>query len=180
MREEVQESKKVQWFPWSLGPKVPGSQGPRYLKLRFKYELDSKEGPSYLHYISSTKYCLYIMIKQKLHLFLGSFVIRGAQSFSIPGFFENILILYLKYSFAIFLFSSMPITQSNGVPQELTKKQRRVLNLLMNKNIIKVVTVSSIQLNMLNFMETRFLFFLLFLTRLLSPGTLISCLLLNL
>ena len=45
----------------------------------------------------------------------------------------------------------------------------------MNKNIIKVVTVSSIQLNMLNFMETRFLFFLLFLTRLLSPGTLISC-----
>ena len=25
---------------------VPGSQGPRYLKLTFKYELDSKEGPS--------------------------------------------------------------------------------------------------------------------------------------
>ena len=46
MREEVQESKKVQWFPWSLGSKVPGSQGPKYLKLRFKYEIDSKEGPS--------------------------------------------------------------------------------------------------------------------------------------
>ena len=25
---------------------VPGSQGPRYLKVTFKYELDSKEGPS--------------------------------------------------------------------------------------------------------------------------------------
>ena len=26
--------------------KVQGSKGPRYLKLSFKYELDSKEGPS--------------------------------------------------------------------------------------------------------------------------------------
>ena len=26
------------------GSKVQGSQGPRYLKLTFKYELDSKEG----------------------------------------------------------------------------------------------------------------------------------------
>ena len=25
---------------------VPGSKGPRYLKVIFKYELDSKEGPS--------------------------------------------------------------------------------------------------------------------------------------
>ena len=33
--------------PRSMGPKVPGSQGPRYLKLIFKYELDSKEGPSF-------------------------------------------------------------------------------------------------------------------------------------
>ena len=32
--------------PRSKGPKVQGSQGPRYLKLKFKYELDSKEGPS--------------------------------------------------------------------------------------------------------------------------------------
>ena len=30
----------------SEGPMVPGSQGPRYLKVIFKYELDSKEGPS--------------------------------------------------------------------------------------------------------------------------------------
>ena len=45
MREEVQESQgpRVQR---SRGPKVPGPQGPRYLKLTFKYELDSKEGPS--------------------------------------------------------------------------------------------------------------------------------------
>ena len=27
-------------------PKVQGFQGPRYLKVTFKYELDSKEGPS--------------------------------------------------------------------------------------------------------------------------------------
>ena len=44
-REEVQESQGPR-VPSSRGPKVPGSQGPRYLKLTFKYELDSKEGPS--------------------------------------------------------------------------------------------------------------------------------------
>ena len=32
--------------PRSKGSKVQGSQGPGYLKLIFKYELDSKEGPS--------------------------------------------------------------------------------------------------------------------------------------
>ena len=30
----------------SQHPKVQGSQGPRYLNVIFKYELDSKEGPS--------------------------------------------------------------------------------------------------------------------------------------
>ena len=34
--------------PRSKGSKVQGSQGPRYLKVTFKYELDSKEGPSCL------------------------------------------------------------------------------------------------------------------------------------
>ena len=36
-----------------VSPKVQGvhgSQGPRYLKLTFKYELDSKEGPSCYNY----------------------------------------------------------------------------------------------------------------------------------
>ena len=33
----------------SKGSKVKGSQELRYLKLTFKYELDSKEGPSYLN-----------------------------------------------------------------------------------------------------------------------------------
>ena len=37
MREEVQESK---------GQGFPRTQGPKYLKVTFKYELDSKEGPS--------------------------------------------------------------------------------------------------------------------------------------
>ena len=32
--------------PRSQGPKVQGSHGPSYLKVTFKYELDSKEGPS--------------------------------------------------------------------------------------------------------------------------------------
>ena len=41
-REEV----KKLTFPGSEGPRVPESKGPRYLKVVFKYELDSKEGPS--------------------------------------------------------------------------------------------------------------------------------------
>ena len=49
-REEVQESQGPR-VPKSRGPKVPGFQGPRYLKLKFKYELDSKEGPSCLFMI---------------------------------------------------------------------------------------------------------------------------------
>ena len=48
-REEVQESQGPR-VPRSRGPKVPGSQGPRYLKLTFKYELDSKEGPSCFYF----------------------------------------------------------------------------------------------------------------------------------
>ena len=44
-REEVQESQG----PGSKGSKFQVSQVPRYLKVKFKYELDSKEGPS--HYL---------------------------------------------------------------------------------------------------------------------------------
>ena len=44
-RGEVQESQGPR-VPRPRGPKVPGSQKPRYLKLTFKYELDSKEGLS--------------------------------------------------------------------------------------------------------------------------------------
>ena len=39
-REEIQESKGTK------GPNVQGSHGPSYLKVTFKYELDSKEGLS--------------------------------------------------------------------------------------------------------------------------------------
>ena len=46
MYEEVLEEGRGPRVPRSRGPKVPGSQGPRYLKVTFKYELDSKEGPS--------------------------------------------------------------------------------------------------------------------------------------
>ena len=44
-REELQESQGPR-VPKSRGPKVPGSKGLRYLKVTFKFELDSKEGPS--------------------------------------------------------------------------------------------------------------------------------------
>ena len=36
-------------------PKVPSSKGPRYLKVIFKYELDSKEGP-YCYVIIQVSY----------------------------------------------------------------------------------------------------------------------------
>ena len=36
--------------PKSKSPKVKGSEGPSYLKVTFKYELDSKEGPSCYQY----------------------------------------------------------------------------------------------------------------------------------
>ena len=48
-REEVQESQ---------GPEVLGSQGPRYLKVTLKYELDSKEGPSCSTLCASTVYAI--------------------------------------------------------------------------------------------------------------------------
>ena len=49
--EEVLEKGKGPRVPRSKGSKVPWSKGPRYLKLTFKYELDSKEGPSCFHVI---------------------------------------------------------------------------------------------------------------------------------
>ena len=47
-REEIQESKGTK------GPKVQGSHGPIYLKVTFKYELDSKEGPSCYFFFSNS------------------------------------------------------------------------------------------------------------------------------
>ena len=54
--EEVLEEGRGPRVPRSKGskvqgPKVPGTQGPKYLKLKLKYELDSKEGPSCYHYV---------------------------------------------------------------------------------------------------------------------------------
>ena len=49
-RGKRSKSPKIQGFQ---GPWVSGSQGPRYLKLTFKYELDSKEGPSCFIFISA-------------------------------------------------------------------------------------------------------------------------------
>ena len=48
--EEVLKEGKGPRVPRSKGSKVQGSQGPRCLKLTFKYELDSKEGPSCFSY----------------------------------------------------------------------------------------------------------------------------------
>ena len=44
--DKYEEEGRGPRVPRSRGPKVPESQGPGYLKLTFKYELDSKEGPS--------------------------------------------------------------------------------------------------------------------------------------
>ena len=46
-QEEVRGCKrKYEMLEEGKGPRVPRSQGPRYLKVTFKYELDSKEGLS--------------------------------------------------------------------------------------------------------------------------------------
>ena len=57
MLEELSQGPR---FPRSRGPKVPGSQGPKYLKLKFKYELDSKEGPSC--------FLLSLLVRMKIYL----------------------------------------------------------------------------------------------------------------
>ena len=63
------------------GPKVqesegPRSKGPRYLKVTFKYELDSKEGPSCRFCFSfSTMFSLFALFytgKTRLHTNFGS------------------------------------------------------------------------------------------------------------
>ena len=55
--KEVLEEGRGPRVPRSKGSKVKGSQGPRYLKLTFKYELDSKEGPSCLVYKGYCRVC---------------------------------------------------------------------------------------------------------------------------
>ena len=44
--EVVVEEGRDPRVPRPQGPKVQWSHGPSYLKVTFKYELDSKEGPS--------------------------------------------------------------------------------------------------------------------------------------
>ena len=54
-REEIQESKGTK------GPKVQGSHGPSYLKVTFKYELDSKEGlVIYFKFLNGFIFYLYL------------------------------------------------------------------------------------------------------------------------
>ena len=71
--EEVLEESKGS--KGSKGSKVQGSQGPRYLKLTVKYELDSKEGPSCFdkrhHFVPV------IMCKRRLEKF--SIILIGLQ-----------------------------------------------------------------------------------------------------
>ena len=53
----------------SKSPKVLGSQGSRYLKVSFKYKLDSKEGPSciyFLSFISLLSFCF--SVEYVLHI----------------------------------------------------------------------------------------------------------------
>ena len=66
MYEEVLKKGKGPRVPRSKGSKVQGSQGPRYLKLTFKYELDSKEGPSC--YQSILQSCTLVGLKYDLRI----------------------------------------------------------------------------------------------------------------
>ena len=52
--KEVLEEGRGPRVARSKGSKVKGSQELRYLKLTFKYELDSKEGPSCLNKFNVT------------------------------------------------------------------------------------------------------------------------------
>ena len=62
---KVPKSKSLK-VPGSEGPRVPrchgamvpGSKGPRYLKVKFKYKLDSKEGPSCSIFIQFCRYLI--------------------------------------------------------------------------------------------------------------------------
>ena len=58
MYEEVVEEGRDPRVPRSQGPKVQGSHGPSYLKVTFKYELDSKEGSSILE-LKATNFYLF-------------------------------------------------------------------------------------------------------------------------
>ena len=56
--------------PRSKGSKVQGSKGPRYLKLSFKYELDSKEGPSC--YFMNIDIVMITFVEKKSHRIRGN------------------------------------------------------------------------------------------------------------
>ena len=88
----------------------------------------------------------------------------------------KILMFDLKCSFACFLFSSIPMKQTRGVPQDMTRMYKIVKILFEPDNMRMLIRVSRIQLNMLNFIVTIFLCFLICLALLLNPGTLESCL----
>ena len=65
--EKVLEEGRGPRVPRSMGSKVQWSQGPRYLKLTFKYKLDSKEGPSCIMFIFNI-----ISLKELVGMFVWS------------------------------------------------------------------------------------------------------------
>ena len=58
--EEIKGSMRRWWRWWrrSMSPRVQGSQGLGYLKVTFKYELDSKECPSCSMYVYYKIICM--------------------------------------------------------------------------------------------------------------------------
>ena len=75
MYEEVVEEGRDPRVPRSQCPKVQGSHGPSYLKVTFKYELDSKEGLS----------CFGSLLQEYLNIFFTIFDLCKSVPFLNEG-----------------------------------------------------------------------------------------------
>ena len=68
---EVRGSMRRWWkrkqSPKSKSPRVKGSEGPRYLKVTFKYKLDSKEGPSCFEFKKKVKNIKFKLIDNEIY-----------------------------------------------------------------------------------------------------------------
>ena len=110
-REEVQVSQgsRAPRVPRSKGSKAQGSQGQRYLKLKFKYELDSKEGPSCLKYLSDSV-IFYILRCDNWTFSIGSLQILDFElpniKFNLNNLFHSKLIFCLKDFLSLIFFKS--------------------------------------------------------------------------
>ena len=105
--------------PRSRGLKVPGSQGPGYLKLTFKYELDSKEGPSCYRWLLVVQYNFFIVIVPYCYVNIYVFcknlkipatdinVVEKRKKRNIVTFSYNMLVWIIEALFAVIVSLSL-------------------------------------------------------------------------